>query len=192
MVGADLGLLEQRRHQAVGLAAMLHAFADRVDARVVGLHGVVDHDAALAIQAGLLGQRDVRADADRHHHQVGGESRARRLRRTPCTRFLPMISCGLRLSMKFDAALLRATSCSMRAGGVIELALHQRRRTRCTTVTFMPCLQQAVGRFQAEQAAADHHRVPVTRCAAAIMRVDVVRYRGSRSRPAGRARAPAG
>ena len=38
VVGADLGLLEQRRDQAVGHAAVLHAFADRIDARVVGLH----------------------------------------------------------------------------------------------------------------------------------------------------------
>ena len=55
---------------------MLHAFADRVDARVVGLHGVVDDDAALAVQACLARQLDVRADADRHHDQVGRNLRA--------------------------------------------------------------------------------------------------------------------
>ena len=60
MVGADLGLIEQRRHQSVAGTAVLHALADGVDGRVVGEQGVVDHDAALAVQAGLLGQLDVR------------------------------------------------------------------------------------------------------------------------------------
>ena len=71
MIGADLGHVEQRRDQAVGNAAVLHAFADRVDARVVGLHGVVDDDAAIAIKAGRFGELDVGPDADRHHHQIG-------------------------------------------------------------------------------------------------------------------------
>jgi uncharacterized protein YPO0396 len=57
VVGAHLGLLEQRRDQAVGDAAVRDAFADRVDARVVGLHGVVDHDAAIAVNAGRFGER---------------------------------------------------------------------------------------------------------------------------------------
>ena len=72
MVGADLGLVEQGSDEAVGLAAMLHAFADRIDSPVVGLHGVGDDDAALAMEAGLARQFEIRADADRHHDEIGG------------------------------------------------------------------------------------------------------------------------
>ena len=73
VVGADLGLLEQRCDQAVGLATVLHAFADRIDARIEGLHGVADDNAALAVQTDFFRQLDVRFDADRHHYQVGGD-----------------------------------------------------------------------------------------------------------------------
>ena len=78
MVGANLGLVEQRSDEAVGLAAMLHAFADRIDSPVIGLHGVGDDDAALAMEAGLARQLDIRADADRHHDEVGRQSPRRR------------------------------------------------------------------------------------------------------------------
>ena len=76
MIGADLGLLEQRRDQAIDLAAVLHAFADRIDAAVIGLHGVGDDDAALAIEPRLLGELETGPDADRHHDEVGRELRA--------------------------------------------------------------------------------------------------------------------
>src|SRR5206468_3565311 len=70
---ADLALLEQRRDQAVGDAAVRRAFADRVDARVGDrLHRVVDDDATVAVQADLLGELRVRADAGGHHDQIGG------------------------------------------------------------------------------------------------------------------------
>ncbi len=70
--GADLGLLEQRRDQAVGDAAVRGALAHGVDARVGDrLQGVADDDAALAQQPGRLGQRGVGADAGGHHHEVG-------------------------------------------------------------------------------------------------------------------------
>ena len=48
----------------------------------------------------------------------------------------------------------------------------------CTTVTSMPCLQQAVGRLQPEQAAADHHGLRV-RARGREHRVDVLRDRGT-------------
>ena len=48
---------------AVSDATVVGAFADRVDARVVGLHRVVDRDAAVAVNARGFGQRSVRADA---------------------------------------------------------------------------------------------------------------------------------
>ena len=72
VVGAHLGLLEQGRDQAVGDAAVRGAFADRIDARVEGLHRVVDDDAAVAVQAGRFGELGVGADADCHHDEVGG------------------------------------------------------------------------------------------------------------------------
>src|SRR5690606_12732154 len=71
VVGADLGLLEQRRHQAIGDAAMRGAFAHRVHARIEGLQRIVDHDAAVAVDAGGLRERGVGAYAGGHYHQVG-------------------------------------------------------------------------------------------------------------------------
>ena len=70
MVRAHLRHLEQRRHEAVRRAAMRDALADRVDARIERLHRVVDDDAAVAVQAGGLRERDVGADADRHHDEI--------------------------------------------------------------------------------------------------------------------------
>ena len=52
---ANLGHFEQRRNQAVGNAAVGHAFADGIDARVIGLQRIVDDDAAVAIDAGRFG-----------------------------------------------------------------------------------------------------------------------------------------
>ena len=71
MIRDDLRLLEQRRDEAVAGAAVLHALAERVDARVVGLHRVVDEHAALARDAARLRERDVRPDADRHDDEIG-------------------------------------------------------------------------------------------------------------------------
>ena len=71
MIRRHLGLLEQRRDQPVNLAAMLHAFAYRIDLRVVGLHRVVHHDTAIAMNICCLGQCDVGPYARRHDHQVG-------------------------------------------------------------------------------------------------------------------------
>ena len=45
-----LRLLEERRHQPVGLTPVLHALAHRVDARIEGLQRVIHHHAALAVQ----------------------------------------------------------------------------------------------------------------------------------------------
>ena len=72
----DLRLLEQRRDEAVAGAAVLHALADGVDARIVGLHRVVDEHAALAGDAARLRERRVRPDADGHDDEIGGHFRA--------------------------------------------------------------------------------------------------------------------
>ena len=71
VVGADLGLFEQRRHQPVGNAAMAGAFADGIHARVVGLQGVVDQNPPVAGDASLFGQFGGGADASGHDHQIG-------------------------------------------------------------------------------------------------------------------------
>jgi hypothetical protein len=62
MIGRHSSLFEQRRNQAVTLAAMLYAFAYSVDTWIIGLHGIVDDYAALTIYSGLLRKLD-RIDA---------------------------------------------------------------------------------------------------------------------------------
>ena len=54
---------------------MLHAFADRIDAAVIGLHGVGDDDAALAMQSRLFGEFEIGPDTDGHHHEIGRQLR---------------------------------------------------------------------------------------------------------------------
>ena len=64
-------LLVGRLDQAVADAAMLGAFAERKDIRRAGLQMIVDHDAAVDGNAGVLRQRDIRPDAGRENHRVG-------------------------------------------------------------------------------------------------------------------------
>ena len=73
VVGADFGLLEQRGNKAVGDAAVAGAFTDGIDARVIGLQGVVDQNPAASRQAGAFRQFGVGADAGRHDNQVRGD-----------------------------------------------------------------------------------------------------------------------
>ena len=49
---------------------MIDALTDRVDQGVKRLHGVVDNDAARAMNIGSLGQRRVGANARSHHNQI--------------------------------------------------------------------------------------------------------------------------
>src|SRR5690606_33786208 len=66
MRGAYVRLLEQRRDKAVGAIAVLHAFADRVDARIEGLHRVVHEHAPIAAQTRRFREIDVWANAGGH------------------------------------------------------------------------------------------------------------------------------
>ena len=76
LVGQHDGLLPERRDQAVDLAAVLHAFADREDVGVVHRpHLVVDDDRPLDGEAAGHGQVDVRPDAGRDDHHVALEQR---------------------------------------------------------------------------------------------------------------------
>ena len=158
MVGADLGLLEQRRHQAVGDAAVAGALADRVHARVVGLQRVVDHDAAVAVDAGGLGQGGVRADAGGHHHQVGRDLLAvgEAHRRHPAIGVADDLGGG-GVEPERQAALGQRLF-QQRAGDRVELALQQP-AGQVHDGHLHAAQLQAVGRLQAEQPAADHHRM---------------------------------
>ena len=76
LAGQHLGHVVKRRDEAVAGAAMLHAFADRVDVGIARAHEIVDDDAALRLEAGILGERRIGTNADRHHHEVGGKRAA--------------------------------------------------------------------------------------------------------------------
>ena len=72
MLSTDARLLPQRRHEAERLPPVLHALADRVDSRVVGLQRVVDEDAAVAGQVRALRELDVGPHAHGHDHEIRG------------------------------------------------------------------------------------------------------------------------
>ena len=69
-------LLVGRLDQAITDAAMLGAFADREDIWRAGLQDIVDHDAAIDGDAGVLRQRDVGPDAGRENHRIGVDAAA--------------------------------------------------------------------------------------------------------------------
>ena len=158
VVGADLGLFEQRGDQAIGGAAMIGAFADGVDARVIGLQGVVDQDAAVARDAGLFGQFAVGSDAGGHHHQVGGDHVAvlELDRADPAFAVVEQFGGVLGQEKLQAAAFQRALQ--QGAGGLVQLPLHQPVADMHHGNVHAAQLE-AVGRFQAEQAATDDHRV---------------------------------
>ncbi len=158
MIGANLGLFEQRRDQAIGGATMVGAFADSIDARVIGLQGVVDQDAAIARDAGLFRQLAVGADARGHHHQVGGDHlTVLELDRTDPTLAVVEQFGGVLGQEKLQATAFQR-ALQQGAGGLVQLALHQPVTDVHHGDVHAPQLE-AVGRFQAEQAAADDHRV---------------------------------
>ena len=156
LVGADLGLIEQRRHEAVGLATVLHAFSDCIDAPVIGLHGVGDDNATLAIDTCLLRELDVRADADGHHNQIGrkleaiGKAHGR-------DAIVAQDRLRLRRHLEHHAALLQRLAQHSACDG-IELSLHQAIEEMHDGHVHA-ALHQTVGGLQAEQAAADHDGV---------------------------------
>jgi len=156
MVSANLGLLPQWRDQTVALAAMLHALADCVHLRIIGLHGIVDDDTTLTIDTRLLGQFDVRPDANGHHHQIGRDFQAI-LETHGADPLFAEHGGGIGTHQKTQAAFFQTRAQHVRRNRV-ELAFHQ-------GIEHMhhghlhALLHQAVGRFQPEQATADHHCV---------------------------------
>ncbi len=161
VVGADLGHLEQGRHQAIGLAAVLDAFPHGIDARVVGLHGVVDQHAALAIEAGLLGQFDIGADAHRHHHEVRWNLGAV-LEAHGAHLLLAEYGLGLGLHEEGQAFLLQGTFQQV-PRRLVQLTFHEGVHEMHHGHRHAPLLE-TVGGLQTQQAAADHHRPPAAAC----------------------------
>ena len=160
MVGRHLGLLEQRRDQAVGDAAVADALADRIDLGVVGLHRVIDHDAAVAVDAGRFGQRIVGTDAGGHDHQIGRNLHA--VLETDggnATALALNQHLGLLFQQELEALVLERLL-QHPAGHFVELAFEQP-RAEVHHGDIHAAQFEAVGRFEAEQTAADDHRVPV-------------------------------
>ena len=161
--GAHLRLLEQRRHEAVGDTAVCRAFADRIDARVGdGLHRVVDDDAAVAVQADLLGECGVGADAGGHHDQIGGYFAAvLEADRPDAPVLVAEQGFGVRTEQEREAALLQR-GLQQFAGDIVELPIHQPRR-EVHHADLHAAQHQAVRGFEPQQTAADDDGVPVFR-----------------------------
>ena len=163
VVGRHLGLLEQRRNQAVGDAAMADALADGVHLRIVGLHGVVHHDAAVAVDAGFFGQRVVRADTGGHHDEVGRNLHAAlEADSGDAAGFALDQRFGLGFEQELEALVLQRLLQHL-AGHFVELAFEQP-GTDMHHGDIHAAQLQAVGGFQPEQAATDDDRVLVMCC----------------------------
>ena len=155
---AYLGLIPDRRHQAEHLAAVLDALAHRKNERVAGAHVVAHHDAAVDLQPGSNGQLDARTNADRQHHQVGGNL-APVFQQNAFGVIDTGDLLGLALGEEGNAATIEITLQQL-AGGGIELAFHQGRhqvhqRHRHAALAQTPCS------LQPQQPATDDHRMPV-------------------------------
>ena len=160
LVGADLGHVPDRRHQAEHLATVLHALAHREDAHVAGAHRVIDPNAAPDRQAGGAGQRHVGTDARRHDHQIGRQFPAVRQlqRRDP---ILAQQRAGVGAGHHADAAGCQV-GCQQLARERVELAVHQGGR-QMHDGHVHAAAPQPMRRLQPEQAAADHHRTAARR-----------------------------
>ena len=158
VVGADLGLLEQWRHQAVSDAAMAGAFADGVNARVVGLQGVVDENAAIAGDARLLGKLGIGPNTGSHHHQICRDDLAvLELHRAHPAIASIVQGIGLFAQAKMQAACFKSILQQLAADRV-ELAIQQ--PFADMHHGHMHAAQhQAIGCLQPQQSAADDHRV---------------------------------
>jgi hypothetical protein len=104
-----------------------------------------------------FGQRRVGADAGGHHHQVGRDLAAvLEAHRARGRRAGNSASVCAPISKRMPRA--SSDCCSSRPAGLVELALHQPRHD-VHHGDLHAAQHQAVGGFQAEQAAADDHGV---------------------------------
>src|SRR5690606_38326532 len=144
-------------------AAVRGAFAHRVYARIEGLQRVVDHYAAVAVDAGGLRQRGVGADAGGHHHQVGRDLAAvGKTYRGDLAGVIADELAGRSVEPELQPALDQRRL-EQRAGHRIELALEQP-AGEVDYGDVHPAPHQPVGRFEAQQATADHQRVALDPC----------------------------
>nr|GEU28124.1 hypothetical protein [Tanacetum cinerariifolium] len=155
---AHARLVPDGRHQPERGAAMLHALAHGVDARIVRLQRIVHHDGAVAVQAGRLGQRDIGTHAGRHHHQVGRDGAA--VLEAHAGHALDARDVGrMGVHQEGEAPVFQRLLQQQR-GGLVELLVHQRVAHVHHGDRHALALQ-AAGGLQSQQAAADHHRVAV-------------------------------
>ena len=162
VVGAHLRHLEEGGHQPVGRAAVAGALAHGIDARIVGLEGVVHHDAALAVEPRRFGERGVGPDPDRHHDEVGRQLLARlQAQRAHAAAGAFQQRLGLRLQPEGEPLGLERLL--QHAGRrAVELALHEPGH-QVHHGDGHAALGEAVGRLEAEEPAAHDDRVPVVR-----------------------------
>jgi hypothetical protein len=154
MVRADLRHFEQRRDESVGRSAVAHAFADRVDPRIERLQRVVDDDAAIAVEAGVLCEPDVGPDAHRHDDKVGSERfAARELHSGDAPRLAGDQRLGFRLEPERETLGLERGLQQLRRRAV-ELPLHQPRHQMDDGHVHSAKLE-AVRGFEAQQPATD-------------------------------------
>ena len=159
VVGEHGGLLPQRRHQPVYLASVLGALTDHIDVVVVyRAHVVIDDDRPLDGQACALREADVGPDARRDHQHVAvdrtavGEHDSRQL----AVLVRPHLG-GALFEMDGDPDVLHRFP-QNRTGDVVQLRVHQCGSGVHDIDSQSPVLQ-AAGGLEAEQSAADHHRL---------------------------------
>ena len=134
---------------------MLDAFADGEDVGIRRLHPVVDDDAAVDPDAGLVRELDVGPDSRRHDDQIGFEDRAV-LERHAFD--VPVADNCRRRSAQQDAnAEVLHLAGEVAACVGIELPFHQRRHeVHDGDITALNL--QAARCLEAEQSTADHNR----------------------------------
>ena len=154
----DAGLFPQGRHQPEQLAPVLGALADGIDVAVVPAGQVVlDDDAVLHVEPGLLRQVDIGPDPGRHDNHVAlqflavlefqaadGSAREGRVD-------------GLGQLVQVDVQAQPFQGLLQhRPGRGVQLAVHQV-IAQVGYVDLQAPFQQSPGSFQAQQSAADNH-----------------------------------
>jgi hypothetical protein len=163
VVGEDLGLLPQRRHQAVDPPAVLGAFADDIDVGIVDrAHVIVDHDGALDGEPAAQPDLGVRLDAGGDDHHVAVERRAV-LEGEAGHLAVAQNPGGQLLEMNLDAHGLHA-GLEQGAADPVDLHLHEM-PAEVHDVHLATVVDEATRGFESQEAAADH------RGAAALLRL---------------------
>ena len=160
------------RHQAINFILPQGAFADRQHVRVGGTALVVDADPAAFTyaQSAAARQRVLRANTGGEHQHIGRQRAA--VGEVQLQPLLIANNFRRRLAGVHSDAQLADFFPQHRRAAVVQLHRHQVRR-KLDNVSFQPQLLQRVGRFQPEQAAADHH-APSGGCGAGGNLVEVV------------------